>query len=74
MTTQEIYKLANELTKQQVLNVLKGWENENDKESLENYNILLKLGDSMQMSCATIIAQKINKFEDSEMYQIAYYS
>ena len=34
MTTQEIYTLANELTEQQVLNIVRGWEIENDTKSL----------------------------------------
>ena len=79
MTTQEIYKLANEMTEQEVLNVLAGWKNTNEIKSIETYNSLVILGDSMQLACATVIAGKINtpfKFtnEVSEFYRKAYES
>ena len=74
MTTQEIYKLANKMTEQEALNVVAGWEKDNETESIETYNILVRLGDSMQLACATVIAEKINKKGDSEMYRIAYES
>ena len=74
MTTQEIYKLANEMTEQQVLNVVAGWENVNETKSIETYNILVRLGDSMQLACATVIAEKVNAKGSSEMYRIAYES
>jgi L-asparaginase/Glu-tRNA(Gln) amidotransferase subunit D len=74
MTTQEIYKLANEMTEQQVLNIIAGWENINEYKSIEKYNILVRLGDSMQLACVTVIAEKINNNVDSEIYRIAYES
>ena len=74
MTTQEIYKLANEMTEQQVLNVVAGWENTNETKSIKTYNSLVKLGDSMQLACATVIAEKINDKGTSEMHRIAYES
>ena len=74
MTTQEIYKLASEMTEQQVLNVVAGWEKENETESIDTYKILVKLGDSMQLACATVIAEKVNDNGTSEMYKIAYQS
>uniref|UniRef100_UPI00404AAE9D hypothetical protein n=1 Tax=Flavobacterium sp. TaxID=239 RepID=UPI00404AAE9D len=74
MTTQEIYTLANGLTEQQVLNIVRGWEIENDTKSLQNYNTLVKLGDSIQLACATTISEKYNNSEISEMYNIAYNS
>lgn len=72
MTTQEIYKLANELTEQQVLNIIAGWENRNENKSIESYNILIRLGDSMQLSCASVIAEKINNKLSSKIYEFAY--
>ena len=74
MTTQEIYNLAKEMTEQQVLNVIAGWGNTNETKSLETYNSLVRLGDSMQLACATVIAKKYNDKGTSETYQIAYYS
>lgn len=74
MTTQEIYNLANEITEQQVLNIVAGWENTKETKSIETYNSLVRLGDSKQMACATAIAEKYNKKEVSEMYNIAYNS
>ena len=35
MTTHEIYNLAKEMTEQQVLNVVAGWENTNETKSIE---------------------------------------
>jgi hypothetical protein len=72
MTSKEIFKLANEMTEQQVLNVVAGWENDKEIESIETYNSLLRLGDSMQLACATVIAEKTNNKDTSEMYRMAY--
>lgn len=74
MTTQEIYNLANEMTEQQVLNIVAGWENTNETKSIETYNSLVKLGDSMQLACATAIAEKVNNKGTCEMYRTAYES
>lgn len=74
MTTQEIYNLANEMTEQEVLNVVAGWENANETKSIETYNSLVRLGDSIQLACATVIAGKVNDKGTSEMYRIAYES
>ena len=74
MTTVEIYNLASEMTEQQVLNVVAGWENTNETRSIETYNSLVKLGDSMQLACATVIAEKVNNKGTSEIYRTAYES
>jgi hypothetical protein len=74
MTTKEIYNLAKEMTDQQVLNIVDAWKNSNENKSIETYNSLLKLGDSMKLACATVIAEKFGKKECSEMYSIAYES
>ena len=34
MTTQEIYNLANEMTEQQVLNIVAWWDNTNETKSI----------------------------------------
>ena len=74
MTTTEIYTLANEMTEQEVLNVVGGWENAKETESIRSYNSLVSLGDSMQLACATVIANKINNKSDSDFYRLAYES
>jgi hypothetical protein len=72
MTTQETYNLANEMTEQQVLNVLAGWENTNETKSIKTYKSLVILGDSMQLACATVIAEKVNNKETSKIYRVSY--
>jgi hypothetical protein len=74
MKTQEIYKLANELTEQQVLNIVAGWENAKEAKTIETYNSLVKLGDSIQLACASAIAEKYNGYRVSDIYKIAYES
>jgi phosphopantetheinyl transferase (holo-ACP synthase) len=74
MTTKEIYTLANELTDKEVNNVVKGWENANETKSIETFNSLVSLGDSNQLACATVIAEKYNDKGVSGMYRIAYES
>jgi hypothetical protein len=71
MTTPEIYKLASELTEQQVLNVISGWEN---TKYITTYNILLRLGDSMQIACASVIGEKYNEVDNADFYKKAYES
>ena len=72
MTTQEIYNLANEMTEQQVLNIVAGWENTNETKSIEFYNRLVILGDSKQLACATVIADKYNNKDNFKEYYKAY--
>ncbi len=74
MTTTEIYTLANELTNQEVSNVIAGWKNANETKSIETFNSLVRLGDSKQLACATVIAKKYNDKGTSEIYRIAYES
>ena len=74
MTSQDIYNLANELTEQQVNNVLGGWNSANEIESIKSYKSLVRLGDSKQLACATVIAEKYNDKGVSEIYKIAYES
>ena len=73
MNGQEIYKLAAEMTEQQVLNVVAGWENNNETKNIESYNWMVRTGDSMQVACATVIASKANdKGCANEFYRNAY--
>ena len=61
MTTQEIYTLANEMTEQEALNVVGGWKNANETKSIKSFESLVRLGDSVQLACATVMAEKINR-------------
>jgi phosphopantetheinyl transferase (holo-ACP synthase) len=72
MTTQETYTLANELTNQEVDNIVGGWENSNEIETLRTFNALVSLGDSREMACATVIAKKYNSKDNAEFYNNAY--
>lgn len=72
MNTKEIYKLANEMTEQQVENVVGGWVAINNKESINTYNSLVRLGDSKQLACATVILNKPIDKETKEFYRMAY--
>jgi hypothetical protein len=72
MTTQETYKLANELTNQEVNNIIAGWENVNETESIRTFNSLISLGDSRELACATVIAKKYNSKDNTEFYTNAY--
>lgn len=72
MTTQEIYTLANELTSQEVNNIVGGWENVKETESLRAFKSLVSLGDSRELACATVIAKKYNSKDNTEFYTNAY--
>jgi hypothetical protein len=74
MTTQEIYKLASELTEKEINNVLAGWENTNEAESLETFDVLVSLGDSRGLALATTIAKKYKGEKDNSTYILAYES
>ena len=70
MNTQEIYNLANELTEQEVNNIVATWKGE----TLKTFNALVSLGDSRQLACASTIAEKYNNKGVSDMYRIAFES
>ena len=72
MKTQEIYTLANKLTSQEVNNIIAGWENVNETESLRTFNSLVLLGDSRELACATVIAEKYNHSDNEDFYSNAY--
>ena len=74
MTTQEIYQLAEEFTEQQVSNVVSKWQDNSETESVEEFNSLVRLGDSVQLACATVIAKKANNKGVSSIYTAAYES
>lgn len=75
MNTNEIYKLANEITGQQVENVVAGWVASNEIKSLKTYNTLIELGDSKKLACATVMINKIETEDyDAGMYRYAYES
>ena len=54
MTTEEIYKLASEITEKEFNNVLFNF----NKTELELFNSLVKLGDAKEVALFTVIAQK----------------
>lgn len=72
MTTQEIYKMANELTEAESNNIIGGWKRDNELEQIKLVEMLMQLGDSLQMAVATTIAEKYNSVGVSEIYNIAY--
>jgi hypothetical protein len=72
MTTQEIYKFANELTEKEFNNIFNTWELNNETEKINKFNSLVKLGDKKEVALFTVIAEDFNK--NSEMYNIAYKS
>lgn len=72
MNTTEIYKLAEELTEQQVMNVIDGWKNRNEIEKLRLYNSLVRLGDSKELACATVMFKEPISNEVLEDYKYAY--
>ena len=70
MTTQEIYTLANETTEARLNNLVNGFDTK--EESL--FNSLVKLGDKKEVALWTVISEKYNAVEVSELYNIAYQS
>lgn len=70
MTTQEIYKFANEITEKELNNILNGFSSEETK----LYESLVKLGDKKEVALFTVIAKKYNEKEVSEIYNLAYES
>ncbi len=72
MNTQEIYKLANEITEQQVNNVVGGWSARNENEKIRSYESLVRLGDSKQLACATVMLNNPIDKETKEFYRMAY--
>jgi hypothetical protein len=56
MTTQEIYKLANEITENQYNNLVNLFSTKEE----ESLNILIRLGDSKELALWTIIAERYN--------------
>jgi hypothetical protein len=71
MDGKQIHTLANELTEAQVKNIL-NWQETEDK-ALENFESLVRLGDSRELAVATAISQKYRN-DASEIYRVAYES
>jgi hypothetical protein len=74
MTNSEIYKLASELTAQEINNVLGAWNVSGETKKTNLFESLVKLGDSRGLAMATVIAETYNKKEESPLYRIAYES
>jgi hypothetical protein len=56
MTTQEIYKLANETTTAQLNNLVNSFNQEEEK----SFNQLVRLGDKKELALWTVIAERYN--------------
>jgi hypothetical protein len=68
MTTQDIYILANETTENQFNNLTNSFsKNEETK-----FNQLVKLGDKKEVALWTIISERYENNEFSEIYNVAY--
>ena len=67
ITTPEIYSLAKETTEAQLNNLV----NRFDDKQIALYNSLVRMGDSKELALWTVIAEKYNAVEVSEMYNIA---
>ena len=70
MDTQAIYKLTDELTEQQVDNIMSGWNNRNDKRKKERFDILVRLGDSRELACATVMLDTFDHEGKSDTYRL----
>lgn len=70
MTTQEIYTLANEITEIQFNNLLSGFNTEETK----SFNQLVRLGDKKEVALWTVISERYNAVEVSELHNIDYNS
>ena len=70
MDTQAIYKLADELTEQQVDNVIAGWNNRIDKRKKERFDILVRLGDSRELACATVMLDTFDHEDNLDTYRL----
>ena len=69
MNSELINKVSNELTEQEMTNVIFYWEN-NDTDSLNQFNQLVRMGDSKELAIATVLDMKSNsKGESEEMYR-----
>jgi hypothetical protein len=63
MKTEEIYKLASEITEKEFNNVLFNF----NKKELELFNSLVKLGDTKEVALFTVISEK---YENKKSIQI----
>jgi len=72
MTTTEIYTLAAELTNKEINNVLAAWDNTGETKIVNEFNVLVDLGDSRGLALATLIAKKYSGVNGYESYYNAY--
>jgi hypothetical protein len=72
METEKIYQLADEMTEQQITEILSDWKSKNENEKIKTFNSLVRLGDSIQLACATVILNKPIDKEVFESYRFAY--
>jgi len=69
MNSQEIYKLASELTAQQIKNVSAYWENAK-QDKLDTFKRLVRSGDSEALAMATVMLNNLP--DNSDLYRKAY--
>ena len=82
MNSEAIYKLADELTNEKVDKILSDWNIESNsikidikkeaKEKIRLFNSLVRLGDTKELACATILLKKPIDKETIENYRFAY--
>lgn len=72
MKTEKIYKLADEMTDEQVEKTVDNWILKNETDKVKQFETLVKLGDSKQLACATILLTNPISKETLESYRFAY--
>ena len=72
MNAQEIYKLASELTEQKISNVIAGWYERSETKKIIDFNTLVRLGDSNELACATVMLSESFDKKVVENYRFAY--
>jgi hypothetical protein len=66
-----VFELAKSLTEKQANNVVGYWDANGMTEKLNTFNSLVRLGDSKELACATVM---IEKEADYSIYRLAYES
>ena len=73
LSGKEIRNIAKDLGEKEINNLLNSWSDKHVK----YFNILVRLGDSRAIACATVISDRIEEQRTKggdEMYRLAYYS
>ena len=70
MSASDICNLASKLTEKEINNVLNSWDNCHEQKYITEFNTLVKLGDSKELSMATVLDKKYEEKEESELYNL----